>query len=101
MLALGYDRMVATGTIILGAGIGVLCSTVNPFATGVASSAADISLGDGIVLRAIMWVVLTTVTIAYVIRYAGRVRKNPDRSLSGFLPGDREHNAADAEEPRS
>lgn len=101
MLALGYDRMVATGTIILGAGIGVLCSTVNPFATGVASSAADISLGDGIVLRAIMWVVLTAVTIAYVIRYAGRVRKNPDRSLSGFLPGDREHNAADAEEPRS
>lgn len=99
MLALGYDRMVATGTIILGAGIGVLCSTVNPFATGVASSAADISLGDGIVLRAIMWVVLTAVTIAYVIRYARRVRKDPGRSLSGFLPGDRDHTAADAGEP--
>ncbi|MCX4965663.1 YfcC family protein [Streptomyces sp. NBC_00654] len=99
MLALGYDRMVATGTIILGAGIGVLCSTVNPFATGVASSAADISLGDGIVLRAVMWVVLTAVTIAYVIRYATRVRGNPGRSLSGFLPGDRDHTAADAGEP--
>ncbi|MFE6128519.1 YfcC family protein [Streptomyces sp. NPDC056437] len=100
MLALGYDRMVATGTIILGAGIGVLCSTVNPFATGVASSAAGISLGDGIVLRAIMWVVLTAVTIAYVIHYAKRVQKDPGRSLSGFLPGDREHRATgDAEEP--
>ncbi|MEV5675957.1 YfcC family protein [Streptomyces sp. NPDC052179] len=99
MLALGYDRMVATGTIILGAGIGVLCSTVNPFATGVASSAADISLGDGIVLRAIMWVVLTAVTIAYVIRYARRVRKDPGRSLSGFRRGDRDHTAADAGEP--
>ncbi|MFD9424822.1 MULTISPECIES: YfcC family protein [unclassified Streptomyces] len=99
MLALGYDRMVATGTIILGAGIGVLCSTVNPFATGVASSAADISLGDGIVLRAVMWVVLTAVTVAYVIRYARRVRKDPGRSLSGFLPGDRDHTAADAGEP--
>ncbi|MFD3981651.1 YfcC family protein [Streptomyces griseus] len=99
MLALGYDRMVATGTIILGAGVGVLCSTVNPFATGVASSAAGISLGDGIVLRAIMWVVLTAVTIGYVIRYAGRVREDPDRSLSGFLPGDRGHDAADAQEP--
>ncbi|MFI8437793.1 YfcC family protein [Streptomyces sp. NPDC079020] len=99
MLALGYDRMVATGTIILGAGIGVLCSTVNPFATGVASSAADISLGDGIVLRAIMWVVLTAVTIAYVIRYATKVRANPGRSLSGFLPGDRDRTAADAGEP--
>ncbi|MGE6733147.1 YfcC family protein [Streptomyces sp. NPDC059900] len=98
MLALGYDRMVAVGAIILGAGIGVLCSTVNPFATGVASSAADISLGDGIVLRFVMWVVLTAVTIAYVIRYAKRVQKNPERSLTGFLPGDREQTAADAGE---
>ncbi|MEU5953220.1 YfcC family protein [Streptomyces sp. NPDC047525] len=98
MLALGYDRMVAVGAIILGAGIGVLCSTVNPFATGVASSAADISLGDGIVLRFVMWIVLTAVTIAYVIRYAKRVQKNPDRSLSGFLPGDREQTADDAGE---
>lgn len=99
MLALGYDRMVATGTIILGAGIGVLCSTVNPFATGVASSAADISLGDGIVLRGLMWVVLTSVTIAYVIRYARRVSRDPGRSLSGFLPGDREQSATGAAEP--
>lgn len=98
MLALGYDRMVAVGAIILGAGIGVLCSTVNPFATGVASSAADISLGDGIILRFAMWIVLTAVTIAYVIRYAKRVQKNPARSLSGFLPGDREQTAADAGE---
>ncbi|MGW0858671.1 YfcC family protein [Streptomyces sp. NPDC002690] len=99
MLALGYDRMVATGTIILGAGIGVLCSTVNPFATGVASSAADISLGDGIVLRGLMWIVLTAVTIAYVVRYASRVRKDSARSLSGFLPGDREQSTVKTEEP--
>ncbi|MEU0686622.1 YfcC family protein [Streptomyces uncialis] len=91
MLALGYDRMTAVGTIILGAGVGVLCSTVNPFATGVASSAAGISLGDGIVLRFVMWVVLTAVTIGYVVRYARRVLGDPGRSLSGFLPGDREH----------
>ncbi|MBD0741037.1 YfcC family protein [Streptomyces sp. CBMA152] len=100
MLALGYDRMVAVGTAILGAGVGVLCSTVNPFATGVASSAADISLGDGIVLRFVMWLVLTAVTIAYVVRYARRVQKDPERSVSGFLPGDREQTATaeDAEE---
>ena len=39
-LALGYDRMTAVAIIFLGAGTGVLCSTVNPFATGVASDAA-------------------------------------------------------------
>ncbi|MEU6993578.1 Na+/H+ antiporter NhaC family protein [Streptomyces sp. NPDC046465] len=94
MLALGYDRMTAVGAIILGAGVGVLCSTVNPFATGVASSAADISLGDGIVLRFAMWIVLTGVTVAYVVRYAKRVRRDPERSLSGFLPGDRDREQA-------
>ncbi|MFD7662069.1 YfcC family protein [Streptomyces sp. NPDC059788] len=102
MLALGYDRMVATATIILGAGVGVLCSTVNPFATGVASSAADISLGDGIALRVAMWLVLTGVTIGYVVRYARRVRADPDRSIVGFLPGDRDRARAaddDAAEP--
>ncbi|MFJ9408070.1 YfcC family protein [Streptomyces sp. NPDC101393] len=101
MLALGFDRLVATGAIILGAGVGVLCSTVNPFATGVASSAAEISLGDGIALRFVMWLVLTVVTIAYVVRYARRVRASPDRSLCGFLPGDRDHaqTAAGAQEP--
>ncbi|GAA2929886.1 YfcC family protein [Streptomyces thioluteus] len=100
MLALGYDRMVATGAIILGAGVGVLASTVNPFATGVASSAAGVSLGDGIALRFAMWLVLTAVTIGYVVRYAHRVRTRPERSLVGFLPGDRELAAA-AEEPPS
>jgi uncharacterized ion transporter superfamily protein YfcC len=97
MLALGYDRMVAVGTIILGAGIGVLCSTVNPFATGVASSAADISLGDGIALRFVMWVVLTAVTVVYVIRYARRVQRDPARSITGFLPGDRDQAVVDEE----
>ena len=40
VLALGYDRVVAVGIIAVGAGTGVLASTVNPFATGVASDAA-------------------------------------------------------------
>jgi uncharacterized ion transporter superfamily protein YfcC len=47
-LALGYDRMVAAAISFLGAGAGVMGSTVNPFATGVASDAAGISLGEGI-----------------------------------------------------
>ncbi len=58
VLALNYDRLVAASIIFLGAGTGVLASTVNPFATGVASDAAGIEVGDGIVLRVLMFVVL-------------------------------------------
>jgi len=90
MLALGYDRMVAAAVILVGAGVGVMGSTVNPFSIGVASGFADVSIGDGIVLRVVMWIVLTTVAIAYVLRYARKVHSDPAASLVGFKPGDRE-----------
>jgi uncharacterized ion transporter superfamily protein YfcC len=90
MLSLGYDRLTAAATILIGAGVGTLASTVNPFATGVASDAAEISVGDGFPLRLLMWVVLTAVAVVFVTRYARKVHKVPERSLVGYLPGDRE-----------
>lgn len=77
VLALGYDRMVAASLILFGAGTGVLASTVNPFATGVASEAAGIGVGDGIALRVVLWLVLVPIAIAYVLRYARRVCDYP------------------------
>jgi uncharacterized ion transporter superfamily protein YfcC len=88
VLSLGYDRLTAASVILLGAGVGTLASTVNPFATGAASAAADISIGDGIGLRLLMYVVLTAVVIGYVVRYAARVRRDPSRSLVGLRPED-------------
>jgi uncharacterized ion transporter superfamily protein YfcC len=93
LLALGYDRMVAAATILIGAGIGVLASTVNPFATGVASGAADISIGDGIGFRLLMYAVLVPVGIWWVLRYARRVHADPSRSLVGPVSGDEEMRA--------
>jgi uncharacterized ion transporter superfamily protein YfcC len=88
MLTLGYDRMVTAGAIIASATVGAMASTVNPFAIGVASEFADVGIGDGIGLRWIGWFVLTAITIAYVVRYAERVKAQPDRSLVGFLRED-------------
>ena len=76
VLALGYDRMVAVSIIFLGAGTGVLASTVNPFATGVASDAAGISISDGLGLRLVMLVVLVPLAIGLraLVRRAGSAR---------------------------
>jgi uncharacterized ion transporter superfamily protein YfcC len=90
MLSLGYDRMVAAATILVGAGIGVLASTVNPFATGVASDAAGISIGDGIGFRFLMYVVLVPVAVFFVLRYARRVKADPSTSIVGPQEGDAE-----------
>ena len=93
-LALGWDRMMAASIIFLGAGSGVIASTVNPFATGVASDAAGISIGQGIGLRIAMWLVLVPIAIGYVLWYGRRITKDPSKSVVGI-------SAADAEESRS
>ncbi len=82
-LALGFDRMTGAAMVFLGAGSGVLASTVNPFATGVASDAAGIQVGDGIGLRVVMWFVIVGAAIAYTLRYAYRVRADPQNSVLG------------------
>jgi uncharacterized ion transporter superfamily protein YfcC len=92
-LALGYDRMVAAAIIFLGAGSGVIASTVNPFSTGVASDAAGITIGDGIGLRIVMWLVLVSLAIGYVLWYARKVRAHPEQSIVGVSASD----AADAQ----
>ena len=89
MLSLGYDRMVAAATIMIGAGVGVLASTVNPFATGVASDAADISIGDGILFRFVMYVVLVPLSILFVLRYAKKVKADPSKSMVGLREDDK------------
>jgi uncharacterized ion transporter superfamily protein YfcC len=92
-LALHYDRMVAAAIVFLGAGSGVIGSTVNPFSTGVASDAAGVSIGAGMGLRIALWVVVVSMGIGYVLLYARRVRSTPAKSVVGVSPAD----AADAE----
>src|SRR3954454_7689082 len=81
MIAAGYDAMVGALVLLLGCGIGVLGSTVNPFATGIASGFADVSLSEGLVLRLIILIVGTALGIWFVLRYADRVKRDPSQSI--------------------
>lgn len=81
MYSIGLDSLVAVGIILIGSTVGVLASTVNPFATGVASQAAQISPGEGILWRIILWVIVTAISIAYVYSYANKIEKDPTKSL--------------------
>lgn len=80
-IAAGYDAVTAVSVILLGAGVGVLGSTVNPFATGIAAGFADVALGKGIVLRLIMLIAGLALAIFYTIRYAKKIKKDPSQSL--------------------
>ena len=90
MIAAGYDALVGALVILLGAGIGVLGSTVNPFATGIASGFADVPISDGLGLRLVILVVGLAAGIWFVLRYADRVKRDPSKSLVYDMKEDNE-----------
>ncbi|WGI24410.1 YfcC family protein [Halomonas alkaliantarctica] len=81
IIAAGYDAITGVAVILIGAGIGVLGSTINPFATVIASNAADIPFTDGIVLRLVLLIGGLVISSVYVMRYAKRIKSDPARSV--------------------
>jgi uncharacterized ion transporter superfamily protein YfcC len=80
LIAIGYDALTAVSVILLGAGIGVIGSTINPFSVGVASGIAGVPLAEGLGYRIVILVVGTAIGIWWVRRYAGRVQKDASTS---------------------
>jgi len=85
MIAAGYDAMTGAAVVLLGCGIGTFGSTINPFATGIASGFAGVSISDGLLLRLVMLVVALVIGIFFVLRYADRVKADPSRSIVANL----------------
>jgi uncharacterized ion transporter superfamily protein YfcC len=90
MIAAGYDALVGAAVVLLGCGIGTFGSTINPFATGIASGFAGVSISDGFVLRLVMLVVGLAIGIFFVLRYADRVKADPSRSVIAAMREDNE-----------
>lgn len=91
MIAAGYDSVVGVAIIMVGAGIGCLGSTINPFATVIASNAAEINFVDGIGLRLAILIIGWLACVIYVMRYADKVKRDPSLSL---VAAQREANTA-------
>ena len=81
MIAAGYDALTGAAVVLLGCGIGVIGSTVNPFATGIASGIAGVPISDGLIGRLVILIVGLAIGIFFVLRYADRVKKDPSKSV--------------------
>ncbi len=77
MVYVGMDTLVASSIVLLGAGSGVLGSTVNPFAVGAAVSALPegIVVNQGIIigLGLLLWLTSLAISIFFVMKYAKKV----------------------------
>ncbi len=80
-LVAGYDALVGIAAIYLGSCIGTMFSTVNVFATGIASAAAGTTPSEGMTFRVVGLIIGTLIVLAYVLRYAAKVKRDPVTSL--------------------
>lgn len=80
MVAAGMDTLVASAVVLLGAGSGVLGSTINPFAVGAAVSALPdgmvVNQGIIIALGVVLWLTTYAISTYFVMKYAKKVQKD-------------------------
>jgi uncharacterized ion transporter superfamily protein YfcC len=79
-LALGYDSIVGIAISFLAAGVGFAGAVTNPFTIGIAQGIAEIPLFSGWEYRLFIWLVLTTIAIVFVLIYARKIERNPEKS---------------------
>ena len=81
-LSLGYDSALGTAIPFVGAGVGFAAAFTNPFTVGIAQGIAQVPLYSGLGYRFLIWVICTTVVIAWMCWYAHRITKDPTKSLT-------------------
>ena len=81
MMGIGYDSMTAFIICFLGPNLGYCASTIDPFNVLIAQGIIGIEGNPQLWLRAVSWVIFTAVGIAWAMRYAMRVKKNPESSI--------------------
>jgi uncharacterized ion transporter superfamily protein YfcC len=79
-LSLGYDTIIGVALPFLGAAAGFAGAFFNPFTVGIAQGIAGLPLYSGLGYRLVVWAGGTAIAIAVVMRYAGRLLKDPKLS---------------------
>ena len=85
MVMAGMDTVVSSAIVLLGAGSGVLGSTINPFAVGAAVSSLPegIAVNQGLIILigVILWLSTLTISILFVRSYAKKVIKKKGSTI--------------------
>ena len=79
-VSLGFNSLVGTGVILLGAGAGFVAGVFNPFTVGIAHLISELPLFSGLTWRLVAYILFTTTAIVYMIYYAKKHRTiSPER----------------------
>jgi uncharacterized ion transporter superfamily protein YfcC len=84
-LALGYDTVTGVSIPFLGSQVGFGAAFLNPFNVGIAQGIAGVPVFSGMGYRLVVWAAATLVTVAFLMWYAARVKRNPALSPTFVL----------------
>lgn len=79
-LAMGYDSIVGMAIVMVGGAIGWAGEFMNPFCLQVAQGIAELPPLSGMGLRIALFAALLIVTSLWIMRYARKVKKDPQLS---------------------
>jgi uncharacterized ion transporter superfamily protein YfcC len=79
-ISMGFDSIVGVCLCYFAAHVGFAAAILNPFTVGIAQGLASVPMFTGIEYRTLCWIIITFVSISFVLWYAARIKKNPKRS---------------------
>ncbi|MBQ4468386.1 MAG: YfcC family protein [Firmicutes bacterium] len=84
---MGYDALTGLMVIAFGAGMGYSGAIMNPFTVGVAQGIAEVPYMSGTGYRLICHAVMIIIASIFIIRYAIKVKKDPENSYVYGIEG--------------
>jgi uncharacterized ion transporter superfamily protein YfcC len=79
-ISLGYDSITGVAIPFVGAATGFSGAFMNPFTVGIAQGIAELPLFSGMGYRLVVWLIVTSVAVVFVMLYARYIRKHPQKS---------------------
>lgn len=79
-ISMGYDSIVGVSLCFVAAALGFAGAILNPFTIGIAQGLSNLPLFSGIEYRLFCWLIINIVGFTFILRYAGRIKKNPSLS---------------------
>lgn len=84
---MGYDALTGLMVIAFGAGMGYSGAIMNPFTVGVAQGIAEVPYMSGTGYRLVCHAVMIIIASIFIIRYAIKVKKDPENSYVYGIEG--------------
>lgn len=81
-ISMGYDSITGLCLVYVAAHLGFAGAIFNPFTIGIAQGMSDLPLFSGWEYRFICWIVINFVGFSFILWYASRIKKNPQKSIT-------------------